>query len=46
MAKYAINADVYRQRFRDPNIERGETLREFYNRVRDLFHKWHTADLW
>ena len=40
LAKYAINAEVYRQRFRDPNMERGETPREFYNRLKDLFHKW------
>ena len=40
LAKYAINAEVYCQRFCDPNIERGGTPREFNNQLKDLFHKW------
>ena len=39
LAKYAINAEVYPRRFQDRNIVRGETPREFYNRLKDLFHK-------
>ncbi|KAG5282993.1 hypothetical protein AALO_G00037080 [Alosa alosa] len=40
LAKFEINCEVYRQRFRDPRIQPGETPREFYNRIKDLYTKW------
>nr|XP_057901842.1 zinc finger protein 397-like [Doryrhamphus excisus] len=40
LTKYEINEDVYRQRFREPDIQPGETPRELYNRLKDLYHKW------
>ncbi|KAL2089330.1 hypothetical protein ACEWY4_014018 [Coilia grayii] len=40
LAKYEISAESYRARFRDPNIQPGETPREFYNRLKDLYQKW------
>ncbi|KAL2099459.1 hypothetical protein ACEWY4_005939 [Coilia grayii] len=40
LAKYEISAEVYRQIFRDPHIQAGETPREFYNRLKDLYQKW------
>ncbi|XP_063062598.1 zinc finger protein 449-like [Engraulis encrasicolus] len=40
LAKYEINAEVYRQRFRDPGIQSTETPREFHHRLKDLFQKW------
>ncbi|XP_054650782.1 uncharacterized protein LOC129191438 [Dunckerocampus dactyliophorus] len=40
LTKYEINEDVYRQRFREPDIQSGETPREFYNRLKDLYQKW------
>ncbi|XP_029928572.1 uncharacterized protein LOC115374014 [Myripristis murdjan] len=40
LTKYEINEEVYRQRFREPDIQPGETPREFYNRLRDLYQKW------
>ncbi|KAL2086933.1 hypothetical protein ACEWY4_017992 [Coilia grayii] len=40
LAKYEISAEVYRQRFRDPHIPAGETPKEFYNRLKDLYYKW------
>ena len=40
LTEYEINEDVYRQRFRDPDFQPGETPREFYNRLKDLYQKW------
>lgn len=40
LTKYEINQEVYRQRFRDPDIRQGETPCELYHRLRDLYHKW------
>lgn len=40
LAKYEINEDIYRRRFREPDIRPGETPRELYTRLKDLFHKW------
>ncbi|XP_055020148.1 uncharacterized protein LOC129411887 [Boleophthalmus pectinirostris] len=40
LMKYEINEDVYRQRFREPDLQPGETPREFYNRLKDLYLKW------
>ncbi|KAL2102153.1 hypothetical protein ACEWY4_001321 [Coilia grayii] len=38
--KYEINEETYRRRFREPDIRPGETPRELYTRLKDLFHKW------
>ena len=38
--KYAINEKVYRRRFREPDVRPGESRRELYTRLRDLFEKW------
>ncbi|XP_036066885.1 uncharacterized protein LOC112138883 isoform X2 [Oryzias melastigma] len=40
LAKYAINEDVYRQRFREPDVQPNESPKEFYNRPKDLYHNW------
>ncbi|XP_041918589.1 uncharacterized protein LOC121682500 [Alosa sapidissima] len=40
LAKYEINGETYRQRFRDPDWRAGETPRELYDRLRDLYRKW------
>lgn len=40
LTKFEINEKVYRQRFRDPEVRTGETPRELYNRLRDLYRKW------
>ncbi|KAL2089206.1 hypothetical protein ACEWY4_016105 [Coilia grayii] len=40
LAKYEINEDIYRERFRDPDIRPGETPRELYHRLKDLYRKW------
>lgn len=40
LAKYEINAEVYRQRFRDPGIQSTEMPREFHHHLKDLFQKW------
>lgn len=39
LAKYEITADIYRQRFRSTNIFQGETPRELYVRLKDLFKR-------
>lgn len=39
-SKYDINEEVYRQRFRDPDIRPDESPKEFYNRLKDLYGKW------
>ncbi|XP_043990563.1 neurotrophin receptor-interacting factor homolog [Gambusia affinis] len=40
LTKYEINEEVYRQRFREPEVRVNETPREFYNRLKDLYLKW------
>uniref|UniRef100_A0A8C8DU52 SCAN box domain-containing protein n=1 Tax=Oryzias sinensis TaxID=183150 RepID=A0A8C8DU52_9TELE len=40
LAKYEITADTYRRRFRSLVIEEGETPRELYVRLKDLFLRW------
>ncbi|KAM4585655.1 uncharacterized protein V3H82_004627 [Fundulus diaphanus] len=40
LTKYEINEELYRQRFRDPEVRAGETPREFYIRLKDLYLKW------
>ena len=37
---YEINEEVYRRRFRKPDVWPGETPRELYTRLKDLFNKW------
>ncbi|KAL4008578.1 hypothetical protein ACER0C_002430 [Sarotherodon galilaeus] len=40
LAKYEIIADTYRRCFRSLNVEPGETPRELYVRLKDLFSRW------
>ncbi|KAI3377106.1 hypothetical protein L3Q82_000303 [Scortum barcoo] len=40
LLKYEINEEVYRQRFREPDVRPYESPREFYNRLKDLYNKW------
>ncbi|XP_044198515.1 zinc finger protein with KRAB and SCAN domains 1-like [Thunnus albacares] len=40
LAKYEINVEVYRHRFREPDIRPNENPREFLNRLKDLYDKW------
>ncbi|KAL2102386.1 hypothetical protein ACEWY4_001554 [Coilia grayii] len=40
LAKYEISEETYRQRFRKPEVRAGETPRELYNRLMDLYRKW------
>ncbi|XP_028253710.1 uncharacterized protein LOC114429061 [Parambassis ranga] len=40
LAKYEITAETYRRRFRSLEILQGETPRELYVRLKDLFSKW------
>ncbi|KAK7902112.1 hypothetical protein WMY93_018881 [Mugilogobius chulae] len=40
LAKYEINEEMYRLRFREPDHRPGETPRELYNRLKDLYKKW------
>ncbi|KAL2088246.1 hypothetical protein ACEWY4_015145 [Coilia grayii] len=40
LLKYEISEEVYWRRFREPDIRPGETPRELYTRLRDLFQKW------
>ncbi len=40
LAKYEINEEVYRQRFREPDIRPNKNPKEFYNRPKDLYYKW------
>ncbi|KAL2085068.1 hypothetical protein ACEWY4_020586 [Coilia grayii] len=40
LAKYEINEETYRQRFREPEVRPGETPRELYSRLKDLYRKW------
>lgn len=38
--KYEINEEVYRRRFREPDVRPAETPRELYTRLKDQFQKW------
>ncbi|XP_041844148.1 uncharacterized protein LOC121641869 [Melanotaenia boesemani] len=40
LAKYEITADTYRRRFRSLDVHHGETPRELYVRLKDMFYKW------
>lgn len=40
LMKYDINEEIYRERFREPDIVQGETPRELYHRLKDLYKKW------
>ena len=40
LLKYEINEEVYRRRFREPDVRPGETPRELYTRLKDVFQKW------
>ncbi|XP_047229854.1 zinc finger protein 445-like isoform X2 [Girardinichthys multiradiatus] len=40
LTKYEINEEMYRQRFREPEVHVNETPREFYNHLKDLYLKW------
>ncbi len=40
LIKYEINEEEYRRRFREPDVRPGETPRELYTRLKDLFNKW------
>ncbi|KAL2085987.1 hypothetical protein ACEWY4_019307 [Coilia grayii] len=40
LQKYEINEEVYRRRFREPDIRQGESPRELYQRLKDMFRKW------
>lgn len=44
LAKYEITRDTYRKRFRALDINPGETPRELYVRLKDLFNKWVKPD--
>lgn len=39
LAKYEITADTYRRRFRALDMHPGETPRELYVRLKDMFYK-------
>lgn len=39
LAKYEITTDTYRKRFRSLDVHQGETPRELYVHLKDLFHK-------
>ncbi|XP_075875892.1 uncharacterized protein LOC142884266 [Nelusetta ayraudi] len=40
LCKYEINEEVYRRRFQELDARPGETPRELYTRLKDLFNKW------
>lgn len=40
LKKYEINAETYRQRFRNLNTHPDESPQELYTRLKDLFCKW------
>lgn len=40
LKKYDINPETYRQRFRFPDVEYGETPKELYVRLKELYGKW------
>ncbi|KAL2103340.1 hypothetical protein ACEWY4_000208 [Coilia grayii] len=40
LQKYEINEEVYRRRFREPDIWQGESPRELYQCMKDMFRKW------
>lgn len=39
LAKYKINEDVYRQKFREPDIRPNKNPRQFHNWLKDLYDK-------
>ena len=40
LRKYDINPETYRQRFRSSDVEVGETPKELYVRLKELYQKW------
>lgn len=40
LQKYDINAETYRQRFRSLDVETGESPKELYVRLKELYGKW------
>ncbi|XP_014835051.1 PREDICTED: zinc finger protein 202-like [Poecilia mexicana] len=40
LKKYDINLESYHQRFRSPEVESGETPKELYVRLKELYEKW------
>ncbi|XP_023180303.1 uncharacterized protein LOC111605792 [Xiphophorus maculatus] len=40
LTKYEITADTYRRRFQSLDIHQGETPKELYVRLKDMFYKW------
>lgn len=40
LTKYDITADTYRRRFRSLDVHQGETPKELYVRLKDMFYKW------
>ncbi|XP_048852782.1 uncharacterized protein LOC125720913 [Brienomyrus brachyistius] len=40
LRKYDINPEAYRQRFRSSEVGRGETPKELYVRLKELYNKW------
>ena len=44
LSKYEISEEIYRQRFRDPDVRPGETPKELYNRLKDNYRKWIKPD--
>lgn len=39
-AKYDINPETYRQRFRSLDVDLNESPKELYARVKELYGKW------
>ena len=44
LSKYEISKEIYKQRFRDPDVRPGETPKELYNRLKDNYRKWIKTD--
>lgn len=40
LKKYDINPETYRQRFRSTDIDTGESPKELYVRLKELYGKW------
>ncbi|KAL2083717.1 hypothetical protein ACEWY4_021490 [Coilia grayii] len=40
LAKYDVNAESYRLKFRGLDVHPGESLKELYVRLKELYHKW------
>lgn len=45
LAKYNVTEETYRQRFRNPNVPDGESVRETYNRLKQLYKRWMRPDI-